>query len=316
MTHNQAAKSSICNPKYVTKDLLKLPDNVTITCDDGEVRANTELLSVRSDFFAREFNNPRFKESQEKRLRMAGCSKAAMEAIKAYLDTGEMDFNQLELGTLMYVMNVCREILLEEDLFTNIESYIKSAFRAFSGYKFMADPNSFKLVERFKLDSLWDVLSVAINADLFLLATEVELNLNTAVPSVIRSDKTRNAWRWRGGVQQIKSLPMSIMKKVLLYEVEILEASLKEYFDSNEKVVEALLKSMTKGRFHAFLAWYTANEESCTEEDKREILRSFNFDHFSGEELITVVGLLPREEVKRMVVERFRKCGEGEEGNQ
>ena len=262
MTHNQATKSSICNPKYVTKDLLELPDNVTITCDDGEVRANTELLSVRSDFFARGFNNPRYKESQEKRLRMAGCSKAAMEAIKAYLYTGEMDFNQLELGTLMYVMNVCREILLEEDLFTSIESYIKSAF-----------PQS--------------------------------------VPSVIRSDIIRNAWRWRGGVQQIKSLPMSIMKKVLLYEVEILEASLKEYFDSNEKVVEALLKSMTKGRFHAFLAWYTANEESCTEEDKREILRSFNFDHFSGEELITVVGLLPREEVKRMVVERFRKCGEG-----
>ena len=89
------------------------------------------------------------------------------------------------------------------------------------------------------------------------------------------------------------------------------------YFD--EMVVEAALKSMTKGRFDAFLAWYTANEENCTEEDKKEILRSFNYDHFSGEELITVVGesgLLPWEEVKRMVVERFRKCGEGEEGSQ
>merc|ERR1719291_415969 len=124
MTQNQAAKSPICNPKYVTKDLLKLPDNVTITCDDGEVRANTELLSVRSVFFAREFNNPKFKESQEKRLRMAGCSKAAMEAIKAYLDTGEMDFNQPELSTLLYIMNVSREIFIEEELFSSIESYI------------------------------------------------------------------------------------------------------------------------------------------------------------------------------------------------
>ena len=85
MTQNQAVKSSICNPKYVTKDLLKLPDNVSITCDDGEVRANVELLSVRSDFFARGFNNPAFMESQNKSLRMAGCSKAAMEAVKAYL---------------------------------------------------------------------------------------------------------------------------------------------------------------------------------------------------------------------------------------
>ena len=71
---------------------------------------------------------------------------------------------------------------------------------------------------------------------------------------------------------------------------------------------------MTKGRFDVFLAWYEANQEICPKEDKRKILQSFNYDHFSGEELVTVVGesgLLPWEEVKRMVVERFRKCGEG-----
>ena len=286
MTRNEAFKSSICNPKYVTKDLLKLPDNVSITCDDGEVRANVELLSVRSDFFARGFNNPAFMESQNKSLRMAGCSKAAMEAVKAYLYTGEMDFDQLELDTLMYVMNVCREILLEEDLFNGIESYIKSAFRAFHGYKLINDPNSFKLVERFKLDSLWDTLLVAFNVR-----------------------HLRKSGRWRGHLKQIKSLPMSIMKKILLYGFEILEYSLKDQFNSNGNVVEAALKSMTRGRFDVFLAWYEANEESCTEEDKKEILRSFNYNHFSGEELLTVVGesgLLPWEEVKEMAVERAR----------
>ena len=46
---------------------------------------------------------------------MAGCSKAAMEAVKAYLYTGEMDFRQLRLDTLLYVMNVPREILIEEE---------------------------------------------------------------------------------------------------------------------------------------------------------------------------------------------------------
>ena len=112
MTQNQAVKSSICNPKYVTKDLLKLPDNVSIACDDGEVLANMELLSVRSDFFARGFNNPAFKESQEKSLRMAGCSMVAMGAVKTYLYTGEMDFKQLDLDTLLYIMNISREILL------------------------------------------------------------------------------------------------------------------------------------------------------------------------------------------------------------
>ena len=97
-------------------------------------------------------------------------------------------------------------------------------------------------------------------------------------------------------------------------------AALKDrYKFSSENVAKAVLKSMTKGRFDVFLAWYEANQEICPNEDKREILQSFNFDYFSGEELITVVGesgLLPWEEVKRMVVERFRKCGEGEEGSQ
>ena len=118
MSRNQVqAESSICNRKYVTNDLLKLPDNVSIICDDGEVRANMELLSVRSDFFAREFNNPGFIESQKKSIRMESCTKAAMEAVKAYLYTGEMDLKQLPLDTLLLILNVSREILIEVELF-------------------------------------------------------------------------------------------------------------------------------------------------------------------------------------------------------
>ena len=127
MSHIQAL-SSICNKSHVTNDLLKLPDNIAITCDDGEVRANMELLSVRSDFFLTGFNNPGFLESRNKSLRMVGCTKAAMEAVKTYLYTGEMDFKQLELSTLLYIMNVSREIFIEEELFNSIESYIKFAF--------------------------------------------------------------------------------------------------------------------------------------------------------------------------------------------
>ena len=82
-------------------DFLKLSDNVSITCDEREVRANMELLSGRSDFFARGFDNPGLMQSQEKSLRMAGCFKAAMVAVKTYLYTREMDFKQLELDTLL-----------------------------------------------------------------------------------------------------------------------------------------------------------------------------------------------------------------------
>ena len=36
---------------------------------------------------------------------MAGCTKAAIEALKAYLYMGEIDFKQLDLDTLLYIMN-------------------------------------------------------------------------------------------------------------------------------------------------------------------------------------------------------------------
>ena len=97
---------------------------------------------------------------------------------------------------------------------------------------------------------------------------------------------------------------MKIMKKLLLRDI----------IRGIPVPAATFKKPWTKSRFEIFLAWYEANEEICSEEDKKEILQSFNFDHFTGEELVNVVGrsgLLPREEVDRMVVERFRKCGEG-----
>ena len=297
MSQNQAV-SSICNRSYVTNDLQKLPDNITITCDDGEVCANMELLSVRSDFFGRGFNNPGFMESRQKSIRMKGCSKAAMEAVKTYLYTGEMDFKQLELSTLLYIMNVSREIFIEEELFNSIESYIKVAFypKIKKGIRFMS-PGTLKLVERFRLDNLMDVLLEGFNYISIILLLSMKS----------QSDADANDQR-REFFHGLKSLPMKIMKKLLLCEVRAFRAWQPIEFQA------ALLKSLTKSRFDVFLGWYVANEESCTEEDKTEILHSFNYDHFTGEELVTVVGrsgLLPKEEVEGKVVERFRKCGEG-----
>ena len=303
MSRNQVyAESSICNRKYVTNDLLKLPDNVSIICDDGEVRANMELLSVRSDFFARGFNNPGFIESQNKRIRMESCTKAAMEAVKAYLYTGEMDLKQLPLDTLLLILNVSREILIEVELFNSIESYIKTAdpldlvqrvvdtvgivnSNIYSRYAVL--PRSLKLVDRFRLDNLWNIISEAS----IHLATII-LNLPCLT---IR----------RAFLQEIQSYPMKIMKKLLLCEITI---------GTDFPLPAARYERLTKCRFDIFLAWYVANEESCTEEFKKEILESFDYEHFSGEELVTVVGrsgLLPREEVERMLVERFRRWRDG-----
>ena len=304
MALNQVqTESSICNRKYVTNDLLKLPDNVSIICDDGEVRANMEILSVRSDFFARGFNNPGFMESQNKSIRMEGCTKAAMEAVKAYLYTGEMDFIQLPLDTLLLIMNVSREILIEVELFNSIEYYIKSAdpldlidrANKMRGICIPSILRSLKLVDRFRLDNLWNIISETS----FHLA--VILNLTGDESETLRD---AIATVRRAAILEIQSLPMKIMKKLLLRDI----------IRGIPVPAATFKKPWTKSRFEIFLAWYEANEESCTEEFKKEILGSFNYDHFNGEELVTVVGrsgLLPREEGGRMVGERFRGGGDG-----
>ena len=108
-----AYTSIVSNKEHVTNDLLKLPNDVVIILDDGKVEANKNLLSVRSDFFDSSFNNPKFLESQSKRITMKGCTEAAMKALKKnYIYTGEMDFQELSLPTLLRVMNFSRQILI------------------------------------------------------------------------------------------------------------------------------------------------------------------------------------------------------------
>ena len=155
------------------------------------------------------------------------------------------------------------------------------------------------MVERFRLDNLWDIISKSFNFHLTLLT---RYKANALLVPAETEMRTLRAKRIRSVLlEDFKSISLNIMKKLLLCGV-------------GAGYTEDWLKFLTKGRFDMFLDWYEANEENCTEADKREILQSFNYDHFTGEELITVVGssgLLPRVEVDQMVVERFRKCGEG-----
>ena len=112
-----AASPVISNKNFVTRDLLKLPNDVVIVLEDGKIEANKDLLSVRSDFFERSFNNPKFIESQSKSITMKGCTVAAMRAIVDYVYTGDMDLRDYTLATLLRIMNYSREILIEDDIF-------------------------------------------------------------------------------------------------------------------------------------------------------------------------------------------------------
>ena len=69
----------------------------------------------------------------------------------------------------------------------------------------------------------------------------------------------------------------------------------------------------TKTRFTLFDAWFSVNEDNCTVEEKGEILGSFNYRDFTGEELLMVVGrsgLFSREEAEEMAIERLRQYEE------
>ena len=69
----------------------------------------------------------------------------------------------------------------------------------------------------------------------------------------------------------------------------------------------------TKTKFSMFAAWYSVNEDNCTVEEKNEILKSFHYSDFTGEELVKVVGrsgLFTKEAVEDMVIERLNQYEE------
>ena len=312
-----AYTSVVSNKEHVTNDLLKLPNDVVIILDDGQVEANKDLLSVRSDYFARSFNNPKFLESQSKSITMKGCTEAAMKALVNYIYTGEMDLEELSLPTLLIVMNFSRQILIEHDLYNGIETFLKirldkDSFGSFCERmhqwiewilkthfeEFLECP---LLVESFRLNNLMEpimrivtTISVIVHVDAWRMQHYVS----------IFSDDQRTAARDRltKVMNLFQKLPIKIVREIV---------SLKYAEELKELLVDYPL---TRLRFELFVAWYSANEaDYCAKMEKKVILASFNYMDFTGEELVTVVGrsgMFSREEVDRMLIEKFRENDE------
>ena len=63
--------------------------------------------------------------------------------------------------------------------------------------------------------------------------------------------------------------------------------------------------------FAVFVFWLSGND--CTEEDKREILDSIDFNEFTVKDLLNNVrksGLYPEDRIERRVIEKFREKDE------
>ena len=309
-----AASPVVSNKNFVTSDLLKLPKDIVIVLEDGQVEANKDLLSVRSDFFERSFNNPKFIESQSKSITMKGCTEAAMRAIVDYIYTGDMDLRNYTLATLLRIMNFSREILIEDDLFNRIEAFLTDILTVKSSesvYKFLnrltVSSNEIThhtphdlvkcpvLVEEFGLDNLREFVLRFVSASVLLLVNYYYKNAaNGNVHANQMGEKIKS---------KFKELPYKIVKNILM-------------FDHGAHNLDHLKRNgYTKSRFILFAAWCSVNEDKCTVEEKKEILGSFNYMDLTGEELVKVVGrsgMLSTEEVEEMVIEKFRQYeGEG-----
>ena len=152
-------------------------------------------------------------------------------------------------------MNMASLMLLDE-LLVNVEDYILG-WLPDSGVNCGFLPelvSGLMLAEQFKLDAIKDELLF----ELFKSLKDVP-----TIPDVVET------------YDNFKDLPLGLVKEILLYD--------------GDRVGDGFASPTTKERFDAFVFWLSENESQCNVQDKREVIKSFNFDDFTGKELLTDV---------------------------
>ena len=241
----------------------KMTSSIRIVLEDGEIDANKDVLSARCEYFATMFSNEngiKFIEGETSSVDMSHCSKVVMEKIIDYLFSGEMRINDLNLDQLLKLMNMASLMLLD-DVFVNVENFI-IGWLPDSGVNCAFLPelvSGLMLAEQFKLDAVKDLIKFELHKSL------------KDIPHI--SDVVEDS------LSPFKFLPYSLMKDILLYE--------KEEFRKIRIIKDST--PSTRQKFDVFVFWLSEND--CSEEEKKEIVDSFNFDDFTAEELLTEVRL-------------------------
>ena len=246
--------------KFVTDILSMLKkeslNDVNIVLEDGEIRANKDVLSARSDYFATMFSNKDYKfiEGETNTVNMNFCKMVIMEKIIHYLFSGDMSFHNLSLPLLVETMNVSSMMMLDELLLSIKELVLRLVPDSGVNCGFLPDlVEGLMLAEQFKLEAIKD----AIVKELFLSLADIP-----NVPEVVQNHEV------------FFMLPANLMIEVFLAD---------ECGEDFEEV------PTTKQKFDAFVFWYSKNKLNCSDQDRRDITNSFNFKAFTGEELLTDV---------------------------
>ena len=267
-------RNSFEDTRDLREDLLKMVEqgstnDVKIKLRDGEIVANKDILMARSNYFATMFSNNKFVEGETGSVDMH-CSKAIMEKIVKFLFSGRVTFWDLTFVQLLELSHMSEMMLLSK--FKNkVDEYLLDIIR--DGKDVIILP---ELISGAKIAEMYNLSSIGS-----YIMLEVFLKLKDIPNDVASSDA-------------FKSLPFKVIRGIIL---------------DNLKSEFCRRKPTTKQRFDAFMVWLSKNEAEVTEEDRNEIVESFNFKDFTVEELMTSVrdsGLYSGTEVDKRVLQLFR----------
>lgn len=225
-------------------------NNVKITLSDGEIFANKDILMARSDYFATMFSNSKFIEGETSSVDMSHCSKALMEKIVKFLFSGELNFDGLSLTQLLDLSHLANMMLLTDFAFA-VDDYIINQLPCHAD-----DVQS--------LDELILGLKLADHYQRSAVRKYIidELHFGYGLESI---PKDANCW------DSFKTLSFNLIKEIYKLDKDALKWT---FYVPTIKYNHG---------FEAFLVWLSENE--ITEEQKAEIVDSFDFEDFTLEEL-------------------------------
>ena len=271
-------KYSLDDREQFVEDILLMLDkgssnDIKIQLSDGELHANLDILTARSEYFKMMFDSM-YKEGRTKVVNLSQWSKVTMEKIIKYLFSGAVNFEDLTLPQLLEVSHISDVILLTK-FKDQLEDYLR----------FEKIPSSGE--DLTFLSQLLTGLKLADQYNLFAIEECIIEELFYSLWGILLSSRNDSF-----NHDAFKNLSLKLMKKIVLYPKP----------EANDRKA-----STTKERFDAFILWLSSN--NISDNDKEEIVDGFDFEDFTVEDLLSTVkhsGFYSQKKIDRRVTYMFK----------
>lgn len=257
-------------------------NDVRIILGDGEITANKDVLAARCEYFAANFRWKEETKDDSDIIEITDCSKEVMQRIIQYLFTGSIKFKDLTLLQLLELVNQVRKLLLDGDLQVMIESYIRDKVLSVETLKKIC-PVSFQSHSKYTLCvNIIHGLQYVKNYGIEDVESCIIRGIIVLLPYICQNKAANSAFSTLS-LQAVKDL-FSCIHRLLDWK-------------------KPKTRVLNTARFRCLLSWYEQNK-NWSQEDKEEILGTFNLDLFSATELFQLVkpsGLFPEDEVDKRI---------------